>query len=234
VENRRWSWRYRRPVDTELFDAKLLFSSVHTLIVHKNHHLADRSSISIRELEDVPVVVMRDSTRTYSYFRSLCRQQGFEPIVDTYVDNILLLYYLAETSHSVGISTAHLANRLARPNLRAIPLVDPVMEWNIYLIKRKGMHLSPEARQFEKLLLQHLSVLEKQPASDARFRRPGIFSLRLIHPRTHCPHAQLQRATRCEDNIFLSCDIVEARNCSGFIDGDKGGFPFGSTCDQKR
>ena len=145
------------PVDEAMLDATPLFSSLHALIVHKDHHLAERTSISVRDLRDVPVVVMRDSTRTYSYFRSVCREAGFEPIVDTFVDNILLLFYLAETNHCVGLSTTHLARRLSRPNLRAIPFSDPALEWNIFLIKRKGAHLSPEARLFEKAILHHLA-----------------------------------------------------------------------------
>jgi DNA-binding transcriptional LysR family regulator len=161
------------PMDLETLDAKLLFSSIHSLIVHKDHNLADRASVSIRELKDIPLVVMRDSTRTYSYLRSLCNQEGFEPIVDTFVDNILLLYYLAETNHSVGISTVHLARRLSRPNLRAIPLADPPMEWNIYMIKRKGSHLSPEAKLFEKTVLQHLTAQQEQfGAAPPREQRP--------------------------------------------------------------
>ncbi len=154
------------PVDLDLFDATRLFSSAHALIVHKDHALADRASLSIRELKGLPLVVMRDSTRTYSYLRSLCNQEGFEPIIETFVDNILLLYYLAETNHSVGISTVHLARRLSRPHLRAIPLKDPPMEWNIYMIKRKGSRLSPEAKLFEKTILQHLADQQEQIGAD--------------------------------------------------------------------
>jgi hypothetical protein len=68
------------------------------------------------------------------------------------VDNILLVYYLAEVNFAAGISTLALARRLSRPALRAVPFEDTALDWNIYLIKAKNEHLSYEARLFENLL----------------------------------------------------------------------------------
>lgn len=143
------------PIDKKKFDHELLFSSRHALIVHKDHPLANRESISVMDLQDVPVTVLRETTKTYQVFRDACHRAGFEPNIGILADNILLVYYMAEMNQSVGISTIALANRLSRPNLRAIPFDDPVFNWNIYLIKLKNSMLSPEARAFETLLLQH-------------------------------------------------------------------------------
>jgi DNA-binding transcriptional LysR family regulator len=143
------------PIDSRKFDNELLFTSRHALILHKDHPLAGRDAVSVSDLIDVPVAVMRDSTKTYPVFRDACRCAGFEPTVSIFADNILLVYYMAEMNQSAGISTVALANRLARQNLRAIPFDDPVFDWNVYLIKLKNAKLSPEARAFENLLLQH-------------------------------------------------------------------------------
>jgi DNA-binding transcriptional LysR family regulator len=143
------------PIDTKKFDFELLFSTRHALIVHKDHPLADRESISVTDLQGIPVAVMRDSTKTYHVYKDACRRAGFEPTVGLFTDNILLVYYMAEMNQSVGISTVALARRLSRPNLRAIPFDDPCFDWNIYLIKLKNAKLSPEAKAFETLLLQH-------------------------------------------------------------------------------
>lgn len=150
------------PIDEKKFDYDLLYTSQHALIVHKDHPLAERRSISIRELEDEPVAVLRDSTKTFTVFREECRHAGFEPTVSIFADNILLVYYMAEMNQSAGISTIPLARRLSRPNLRAIPFNDPVMDWSIYLIKLKNAILSPEARTFESLLLSHRHKVAQQ------------------------------------------------------------------------
>ncbi len=143
------------PIDEKKFDYEVLYSSRHALIVNENHPLANRESISVKHLKDVPVAVLRDTTKTYHVYQELCRHAGFEPMVSMFVDNILLVYYMAELNQSAGISVIPLAKRLARPNLRAIPFDDPMLAWNIYLIKLKGATLSPEAKAFEQLLLAH-------------------------------------------------------------------------------
>lgn len=143
------------PIDEKKFDFELLFSSRHALIVHKDHPLASRDVISVADIIDIPVTVQRDSTKTYHVLRDACQRAGFEPTVSIFADNILLVYYMAEMNQSVGISTIALANRLSRPNLRAIPFDDPVLDWNIYLIKLRNAKLSPEGRAFENILLQH-------------------------------------------------------------------------------
>lgn len=147
------------PVDDNKFDAALLFSSRHALVVHKDHPLASREFISVTDLVDVPVAVLRDTTKTFHVLRDACQRAGFEPVVSIFADNILLVYYMAEMNQSVGISVVPLANRLARSNLRVIPFEDRVFDWNIYLIKLRNAKLSPEAKAFENLLLQHRKEL---------------------------------------------------------------------------
>ncbi len=143
------------PVDEKRFDCALLYASRHALIVSEDHPLAGRESISVKELENVPVAVLRDTTKTFQAYQEACRRAGFEPTVSIFADNILLVYYFAEINQSAGISTVPLAERLGRSKLRAIPFEDTLLEWNIYLIKLKNAVLSPEAKAFEQLLLEH-------------------------------------------------------------------------------
>lgn len=142
------------PIDEEKFDAKLLFSTPHAIIVHKDHELASRKSISVHDLQGIPVTTVKETTKTFSLYKKACKLAGFEPLSNNKVDNILLVYYFVETTNIVGISTCALAARLSRPNLRAIPFDDPLLDWNVYLIKRHGVKLSREAALFEKTVLQ--------------------------------------------------------------------------------
>lgn len=147
------------PVDVRKFDSELLFASKHALIVHKDHPLASRESISILDIQGIPVTVLRDSTKTFQVYKEACQRAGFEPSVSIFADNILLVYYMAEMQQSVGISALPLARKLARPNLRAIPFEDSAFDWSIFLIKQKNAKLSPEARGFESQLLQYRKEL---------------------------------------------------------------------------
>ena len=81
-------------------------------------------------------------------------------------------------NQSASVSTVALANRLARPNLRAIPFDDPFFDWNVYLIKQKNAKLSKEARAFESLLLKHRNEMTGPGAAGG-----SAFNIRLHAPK---------------------------------------------------
>lgn len=142
------------PIVSGQLESTLLAVSPHALIVHKDHPLARRESITAKEIQGLPLVMLRDTTRTCSVIRSGCQMEGFEPVVDTFVDNILTVYDLPQVRNVAGVSTMALAARLDRPELRAIPFADPVFQWSVHLIRRKGAVLSPAAKLFEQAVLE--------------------------------------------------------------------------------
>ena len=104
-------------------------------------------------------MMLRDTTKTYSVIRAGCQMAGFEPVVETFVDNILTVYDLAQIKKAVGVSTVVLAAHLNRPELRAIPFEDPIFQWSVHFIRRRGAALSPAAKLFQQAVLKKL---EKQ------------------------------------------------------------------------
>jgi DNA-binding transcriptional LysR family regulator len=149
------------PVDENKFNSVLLFSTMHAIIVHESHALAQRQYITVEDLRDVPVAIINKETKTNPNFRAACKAAGFEPRIAAVVGDILLVYHFAEDNTGVGISTMALAKRLARPHVRAIPFVEPEMQWNIYLIKNKNATLSSEARAFEQTLISFTANAKK-------------------------------------------------------------------------
>jgi DNA-binding transcriptional LysR family regulator len=143
------------PIDENAFDGALLFSSRHAILVRKDHALAQKKSLTAADLRDLPIAVLKGETRTYPCLRQACHAAGFEPNISAFADNILLVFYMAESMDTAGLSTLPLFHRLNRPNLAAIPLEDPIFDWNIYMIRRKGAVLSPPANRFWKAVLKH-------------------------------------------------------------------------------
>lgn len=143
------------PTDERL-EKKPLFASRHAVIVPQNHPLAEKDSVTVEDLRNVPVCLMNKGTRTYATYRAACHAAGFEPEIELFADNILLVFYMAEAQNMVGISTVHLAKRLSRPALKAIPFDSPDMDWRMYLIKLKTARLSPAAEMLERELLRHV------------------------------------------------------------------------------
>ena len=118
--------------------------------------LAVRKFIRAEDLRGLPLVVLRESTKTYSVIRTGCQMAGFEPVVDTFVDNILTVYDLAQIKKAVGVSTMVLMSHLDRPELRAIPFEDPIFQWSVHFIRRRGAALSPAAKLFQQAVEEKL------------------------------------------------------------------------------
>lgn len=147
------------PVAPNQFESRLLAVSPHALIVHRDHPLAARKFIRAEDVRGLPLVMLRDTTKTYSVIRAGCQMAGFEPVVETFVDNILTVYDLAQIKKAVGVSTMVLMSHLDRPELRAIPFEDPIFQWSVHFIRRRGAALSPAAKLFQQAVLKKL---EKQ------------------------------------------------------------------------
>ncbi len=136
------------PLPEGRFVSKLLFSSNYALIVNKDHPLAQRESITIDDLRGLPLVVMQGGVRTYPHLRAVCAKHGFEPQVDAFAVNPLLIFYIANEANHFGVSTVHLHRRLGLPTVRAIPIVDDDFTWDVYAIRLKNTTLSPPVKLF--------------------------------------------------------------------------------------
>jgi len=141
------------PINTTKLDATLIYSGKNMLVVNKNHHLADRDTISISDLKDVPLTLPRKANRSTSTLHTLCKREGFEPYVFCYSDDYRSAMYLAEINQSCGIVNEISASKLYKPVLKLIPFACPEMDWNIYLIHKKDTQLSQIAKEFKKILL---------------------------------------------------------------------------------
>lgn len=142
------------PIDTQKFNATLLFSGKHVLVVNNKHPMASKKVINISELKNVPLSLRTKATKSTKTLISLCNEAGFEPHIFSYVDDLRLAVYLAEINQCCGVMNLTTAEKIATPNLCLIPFECQEMDWNIYLVKNKRAIFTKEARDLENVLLQ--------------------------------------------------------------------------------
>ena len=143
------------PLPENRFTSSMLFSTDYVLLVSSAEPLdplARRESVAIKDLKDLPIAVMHSGVRTYSYLRTVCAREGFEPNIHTFADNILLVYYMATLKGTYGISTRALFTRLNPPGVTAVKIDDPDFRWNVYAVRKKDSSLSAPAELFWKAL----------------------------------------------------------------------------------
>jgi len=80
------------PVNTQKYDATLLYTSKNVLVVNENNRLAQKKTVMIEDLKNVPLALRHKSTRSTNTLFSLCEKAGFEPHVLTFTDDPRLAY----------------------------------------------------------------------------------------------------------------------------------------------
>lgn len=143
------------PFDSQLFESRHMISIKRVVIVGREHKFFPLDGIHIKDLENVPLTMMRETSKIQSILQKACHDNGFDLKIDTLADNLLLLYYLAEKENAACISNMAASQQLSRRNIKSIPLLEPSLDRELLLIWRKNDKLSKEARLFRNLLLQY-------------------------------------------------------------------------------
>lgn len=150
------------PVDTGLFDARLLFSAPNVLVVNEVHPLSKKDSIQFSDLKNVPIAIMRKTSNVTQRFFTLCEAEGFTPTVEVFVHDARMAGMLVGLNKCCAVMGAPAASHITMQNVKAIPFSDPSFSWNIYLIKPRHRKMSNAAKSFEKMLIEHSESLKQQ------------------------------------------------------------------------
>lgn len=143
------------PVDKDIFHQVWLYSTKNVLIVHKDNPLAQMSPISVRDLKDIPIVALNPNMRSFRSLTNACRQEGFEPTIDSFVDSVMLIFYMAEMNQAAGLTTLTLCKRMRRPDVVPVLFKDPIFDREVFVIKKKDAALTHYADLLEKMLIAH-------------------------------------------------------------------------------
>ena len=126
--------------------ARPLLTDRFVLICRRDHALAKRRRVAWRTLESHPLVFVGS-------------ESGNRPLLDAALADdgptLPIHYEVQRSSTAVGLVAAGVAAAIvprlaiqpgAYPNVRVVPLVDPVVSRSLVLVTRKGAALSPAAQ----------------------------------------------------------------------------------------
>jgi len=147
--NREYELAFMRKesLDENKFSTISLRRDFFVAIVSTSHPLADRSEISLRELEGDNFLFLNKGTLLYSYCYELCQKVGFNPHIvhtGTRIENILEL-----VANNMGVSllmNEHVSY-LNKENIKVIPFKETIFS-HVALVHSKKMRLSIPALTF--------------------------------------------------------------------------------------
>ena len=144
------------PVDTQALNARRVYSGRNVLIVNESHPFCNKASISVSDLRGVPIAIMNGSMNSTRALFELAKRSGI--ILDySYIDDPRLAVYMAEMGLRCGVINSISAGKLCTGRLRAIPFEDEEMNWDVFLITRKGDSLTTEAKVFRNAVVSCLN-----------------------------------------------------------------------------
>jgi DNA-binding transcriptional LysR family regulator len=133
-----------------------LFTERMALVMRQDHALAGRASVQGRDLDGLPMVhVNPDAVVWRAISRELSAVANVYPQVVQHVAMLSTAFGMIQAGMGLALLPRYVA-RLMPPDLRAVPIVRPVLEFPVVAIRLAKQPLSPAAMAFLAMARKHL------------------------------------------------------------------------------
>lgn len=123
------------------------------VFLNKNHPLARKKEIYVKDLTDYPYIVFTKKEEAYQAFSEeaiLPEEQDFPQII--YINDRATFYNIAAHTNALSTGSGLLPEGYCDSRVLAIPLADPSDQMRIGWLKKSGVPLAPKAREFIEIL----------------------------------------------------------------------------------
>ena len=134
------------PAYTDKLNSIFLFRATPTVMVHKDHPLAQKDALDIRELMNERLFLPMPGSSMHERLQQLFGLHDLPFPTDNFLSYMVRQKMVTENK---GISFfSHHPGYIALPNIRYIPLIDPFVPWNARLYWRKDRPLTQQETSF--------------------------------------------------------------------------------------
>ncbi|MGA9518548.1 MAG: LysR family transcriptional regulator [Trichococcus sp.] len=135
------------PVDTEKYEATLLYSEDLYLLVRDEDKLADCKSVSFMDIKDKDFIIESDMFKMHDLFIEKCREYDFEPRIVFNTSGYSLCHKLCSQGRGASITLRSNFSDMKSEGLSAIPF-EGDFQWKLYVITKKGKVISDTLKNF--------------------------------------------------------------------------------------
>lgn len=144
------------PFESENFVSIPIVDGEVVLVVNKDHRLAERKSVNMRELKDERFVTLNENFMMYNKIINACAACGFKPDIATKSCQAHFVIEMVALNEGISIMPRPIVERYLTDNIRMIDLDETFMDWNIGSIYKKNKYLSKEANDFMNCVISEL------------------------------------------------------------------------------
>ncbi|WP_051330716.1 LysR family transcriptional regulator [Aneurinibacillus terranovensis] len=131
------------------------------LIVPKNHNLAHREQVSLKEVANDPFVTYKHESSIRDVIERLCRSVGFQPTIS--FEGVGDATIAGLVASDFGVALIPLVPGLDMTKLSVLRVSEPVCRRIIYMAWRNNVYMSPAVTQFKTFVEERSCLIESTP-----------------------------------------------------------------------
>ena len=142
------------PVDEKEFDVVPFVNDELSLFVHHSHPLAQREKVEMKELQNETFILFKKDFGFHELIIQECVQAGFRPEIAYESSEWDFISGMIGENLGISIFPKPIAKKVDQDLIKAIPIVNPSIPWNLGFISKKKKYASPAVREF----IQYISA----------------------------------------------------------------------------
>ena len=143
------------PVDGTIFNSIPLYQEDLKLVLNKEHHLAHRKTVEMKELANEDFILFNEDFYLNDKIREAAKNAGFIPKTISKISQWNFIENLLNAHLGVSILPDNIV-RMLDSNFKHININDSAMKWELGVIWKKEKYLSHATRQWIDFMSQRL------------------------------------------------------------------------------
>ncbi|OZB93454.1 LysR family transcriptional regulator [Paenibacillus sp. XY044] len=136
------------PTDDSLFHSFSFVRENLMLLVHPSHRLAHRECAGLADLAEENFVLFREDFALHDRIITECVKVGFQPHIVYESSQWDLISGMVAANLGIALLPETICREINRERIRIMPLVEPVIPWQLGMIWRRDRYLSYAAREW--------------------------------------------------------------------------------------
>lgn len=144
------------PVEEDNIITSKIVSGDIMLAISKDHPLANRKSIDMKELKDERFIVFNENFMMYDKTINACKDSGFEPNIVMKVSQWDFILEMVGLNYGIAMMPKPIVQRYKMNGVNMISISNPEINWNIGFIVKKDKYMSKTLKLFVEYATDHI------------------------------------------------------------------------------
>ncbi|KZE63739.1 LysR family transcriptional regulator [Fictibacillus phosphorivorans] len=142
------------PADQEEFEVVSFIEEQLLLFVHSSHPYANRKTVEMKELSEELFILFKEGFTLHDRVIHECLKAGFHPKISYESSQWDFISGMIGEGLGVSIFPQSISEKVDSDSIKAIPIVNPTLPYQLAIIKKKGKYVTFATQEFIHMLLE--------------------------------------------------------------------------------